>query len=197
MESLKTVSHSHRYQVHHHTAIGLFKIAMTICQKRRVFKDVLKNYNSTYCDGSRACSNIEWKLSRGELFLKFQLDPLSNSWDIGSKCCYFGPQPRPYRPLFGQIKKFETCLFALDVLNFNSGKLYSRAAPSVWAHHSVNSPDAGENSGERRKKNLLECYMWGEDIIATCGAKLLFCCILLWEKYFSKNYGITFKGVKS
>ena len=50
------------------------------------------------------------------LFLKFQLYPMSNRWDIGSKCCCFGPRPRPYRPLFRQIKNFETILFAADVL---------------------------------------------------------------------------------
>ena len=34
---------------------------------------------------------------------KFQLDPLPNGLDIGSKCCYFGPRPRPCWPLYGQI----------------------------------------------------------------------------------------------
>ena len=30
------------------------------------------------------------------LFLKFHFDPMSNRWDIGSKCCWLGPWPWPY-----------------------------------------------------------------------------------------------------
>ena len=32
----------------------------------------------------------------------------------------FGPQPQPYRPFFGQIRIFETCLFAIDVLKISA-----------------------------------------------------------------------------
>ena len=38
-----------------------------------------------------------------ERSLKFQLGPTSKNLDIGSKCCFFGPRPQPYRPLFWQI----------------------------------------------------------------------------------------------
>ena len=34
-------------------------------------------------------------------------------------------------------------------------ELHSRDAPSVEAHHRVNGPDTGRNSGGRRKKKLL------------------------------------------
>ena len=35
---------------------------------------------------------------------------MSNSWYIGSKCCCFGPKPRPYWPIFRQTKIFEKFL---------------------------------------------------------------------------------------
>ena len=50
------------------------------------------------------------------LFFKFQLDPMSNGLDIGSKCCCFSPRLWPYRPFFGQITFYENIHFAKDVV---------------------------------------------------------------------------------
>ena len=49
--------------------------------------------------------------------------------NIGSKCCCFGPLSRPSRPLYGQIKNFETCVFAIDVLIFFSQ--FCSASPEI------------------------------------------------------------------
>ena len=40
---------------------------------------------------------------------------ISKTKYIGPKCCCFSPLPQPYRPLFGQIKKFEIIVFTIDV----------------------------------------------------------------------------------
>ena len=69
---------------------------------------------------------INLKLSRGEICVANFIPP-GNGASLGSflcskyiesKCCCFGPRPRPCRPLYGQIKNFETCIFAIDVPNF-------------------------------------------------------------------------------
>ena len=52
------------------------------------------------------------KLSRGEICVANFIPPANGrvrviiSCHIGSKCCFFGPQPRPTGHFFGQINNF-------------------------------------------------------------------------------------------
>ena len=52
------------------------------------------------------------------LFLKFQLDPMSNRWNIWSKCCCLGPLPWPKLAKFPTKFFFENIHIAQGVLNF-------------------------------------------------------------------------------
>ena len=98
----------------------LRKLKLVFKKKNLLFYWELVAASENFKHQTFICSvNNRTKLSRGEICVANFIPP-ANGASLGIFCCFFGPQPQPCRPLFIQIKFFESIHFAKDVLNLFS-----------------------------------------------------------------------------